>query len=158
MLYQGEYMDIKISSFTIPVASLSLLDTLGVLILIPVMDKLVYPLLAKFEIRPSQLQRIGFGMILATASMACAGGLELFRVSRCCVTQHRPGDENENGTKIADITIFYQVPQYTLIGLSEVFTSITGMYAFRHQIAVKVPSWFHLQPKQYKIRGSQVGS
>ena len=125
-------MNIKINNFTIPVASLSLFDILSVLVLIPIMDKLVYPLLAKFGIRPSQLQRIGFGMLLATASMVCAGGLELYRVKQCCMYQHRPSESNENGTEVANITIFYQVPQYTLIGLSEVFTSVTGMYAFLH--------------------------
>ena len=120
-------MDIQIYSFNFPIASLSLLDTLGVLIIIPIMDKLVYPLLAKFEIRPCQLQRIGLGMIIAAASMVCAGVLELYRVKQCCIYQHRPGDDNGNGTQVANITIFYQVPQYTLIGLSEVFTVVTGL-------------------------------
>ena len=133
MISQGENMDIKIDSFCIPIVSLSVPDILTVLILVPIMDKLVYPLLAKFEICPSQLQRIGFGMILATASMVYAGGLELYRVKQCCVYQHRPYG-NENGTQVADMTIFYQVPQYTFIGLSEVFTVITGMYAFLHQM------------------------
>ena len=118
-------MDITIGSFRIPIASLSLLDTLGVLILIPIVEKLVYPCLGRFGIRPSQLQRIGFGMLIATASMACAGGMEIFRIKNCCMLQQR-GDKNE--TEVANITIFYQVPQYTLIGLSEVFTSITGKH------------------------------
>jgi peptide/histidine transporter 3/4 len=130
MIYQGEMMDINLNNFQIPIASLSLLDTLGVLLLIPVMDKLVYPLLAKFEIRPSQLQRIGVGMVIATASMACAGGLELYRVDQCCIYQHREGDDDKNGTEVSRLIIFYQVPQYFLIGLSEVFTSITGMYQY----------------------------
>ena len=132
-------MDIQINGFVIPVASLSVLDILAVLAIVPIMNKLVYPLLAKFEIRPSLLQRIGFGMILTTASMVCAGGLELYRVKQCCMYQHRPGDDNENGTEVANITIFYQMPQYALIGLSEVFTSIAGMYAFLRQNAVKIP-------------------
>ena len=132
-------MDIEINGFLIPIASLTLFDILSVLVLIPIMDKLVYPLLAKFEIRPSQLQRIGFGMLLATASMVCAGGLELYRVNQCCMYQHRQNDGNENGTEVANITVFYQVPQYALIGLSEVFTAVTGMCAFLHQNAAKIP-------------------
>ena len=118
-------MDITIGSLRIPIASLSLLDTLGVLILIPIVDKLIYPCLGRFGIRPSQLQRIGFGMLIATASMVCAGGMEIFRIRNCCIFQPR-GDKND--TQVANITIFYQVPQYTLIGLSEVFTSITGKH------------------------------
>ena len=113
------------NSFKIPIASLSLLDILAILLLIPIFDKLVYPLLGRFNLRPSQLVRIGFGMLIAASSMACAGALEWYRVGYCCISQLRG---TENNTQVADITIFAQIPQYTLIGLSEVFTSITGMY------------------------------
>ena len=125
MVYQGKYMDIYIGkSLQIPVASLGILDTLGVLVLIPIVDKLIYPCLARFNFRPSQLQRIGIGMLIATASMVCAGGMEVFRIRNCCMFQSR-GDKN---IQVASISIFYQVPQYTLIGLSEVFASVTGKY------------------------------
>ena len=125
MIYQGKYMDIYLGKgFYIPIASLSLFNTLGVLILIPIVDKALYPLLAKCGIHLSQLQRIGVGMLVTTASMLCAGGLEFSRVDHCCILQNR----GDNDTRVADISIFYQIPQYTLIGLSEVFTSITGTY------------------------------
>ena len=125
MLYQGYYMDINLgNSFQIPIAFLSVLDTLGVLILIPIVDKLIYPCLARFNFRPSQLQRIGMGMLVAIASMACAGGMEVFRIKNCCMFQSR---EDKN-IQVSSISIFYQVPQYTLIGLSEVFASVTGKY------------------------------
>ena len=125
MVYQGEYMDIEVGNgVRIPIASLSLLDTLGVLILIPIVEKVLYPLLAKCGIHLSRLQRIGVGMLIASASMLCAGGLEFSRVDHCCIWQKR----GDNDTEVADLIIFYQIPQYTLIGLSEVFTSITGTY------------------------------
>lgn len=116
-------MDIKLGNFNIPIASLSAIGTLGILILIPFMEKLVYPLLAKFDIRPSQLQRIGLGMVISTASMACAGGIEWYRVQQCCSLEDR-GDIHL--TNVSRITIFYQVPQYTLQALSEVLVSVTG--------------------------------
>ena len=131
-------MDIRINGVDIPIASLSVIDPLCILVLVPIIDKLVYPLLAKFEICPSQLQRIGFGMIIATVSMVCAGGIEWFRVKQCCMYQDRPGEHNKNGTQVANITIFYQVPQCTLIVLSEIFTVATGMYGFP-LCAVKIP-------------------
>ena len=118
-------MDIEVGNgVKIPIASLSLFDTLVVLILIPIVDTVLYPLLAKCGIRLSQLQRIGVGMLFTTASMLCAGGLEFSRVDHCCILQKR----GDNDTQVADYSIFYQIPQYTLIGLSEVFTSITGTY------------------------------
>ena len=124
MLYQGKYTDINLgNSFKIPVASLSLFDTVGVVIFIPIVQKLINPCLARFGIRPNQLQHIGFGMLIATASMVYAGGIEILRIRSCCMLQPR-GDNNH--TEVVNMSIFYQVPQYTLIGLSEVFTSITG--------------------------------
>ena len=70
-------MDIEINGFLIPIASLAAFDAIAVVVFVPIMDILVYPLLAKFEIHPSSLQRIGFGMIIATASMVCAGGVRI---------------------------------------------------------------------------------
>ena len=120
-------MDISFTpSFQIPIASLSVFDTIAVLSFIPIMDKIVYPLLAKCNIRLGRLHRIGIGMVITTLSMVCAGGIELLRVDQCCMEQHRLPDNNI--TIVSNITIFYQVPQYALIGLSEVFTSVTGKY------------------------------
>ena len=110
--------------FYIPIASLVLLAIFGVLILVPIVDKALYPLLAQFGIHPSQLQRIGVGMLITTAGMLCAGGLQFSRVDHCCIWQK----QGDNDTRVADFSIFYQIPQYTLIGLSEVFASITGTY------------------------------
>ena len=119
MIHQGNYMDIHI-----PITPHSAFDILGVIILIPIVDKALYPLLAKCGIHLSQLQRIGMGMVINTASMLCASWLEFSRVENCCILQKR----GDNYTQVANISIFYQIPQYTLIGFSEVFTSITGTY------------------------------
>ena len=125
VIYQGQYMDISLTpSFEIPIASLFVFDTIAVLSFIPIMDKIIYPLLTKCNIRLGRLHRIGIGMVITTLSMVCAGGIEMLRVHQCCKEQDR---SSENIT-IANITVFYQVPQYALIGLSEVLTSVTGKY------------------------------
>ena len=126
MVFQAKYMDIKLGQFEIPIAYLFLVNTVSVLLIIPVMDKIVYPLLGYFNIHLSQLQRIGIGMLVATASMACAGGIEVYRKDHCCILQERHGEDKP--LNVSDASIFYQVPQYFLIGLSEVFSSISGMY------------------------------
>ena len=120
-------MDISLTpSFEIPIASLFVFDTIAVLSFIPIMDKIIYPLLTKCNIRLGRLHRIGIGMVITTLSMVCAGGIEMLRKEQCCKEQLRPPDNNI--TIVSNITIFYQVPQYALIGLSEVFTSVTGKY------------------------------
>lgn len=131
MIYQGKYMDITLTSdFQIPISSLSVFITIAVLVWIPILNKIVHPFLAKCNIRLDKLQRIGIGMAITTLSMVCAGGIEMFRVDQCCMEQLRP--PNPNSTTVSNITVFYQVPQYALIGLSEVFTSITGKFLFAY--------------------------
>ena len=128
MVYQGKYMDISFgSNVKIPIASLLLPDGIAVFVFIPIMDKLVYPMLSKHKIHLSKLQRIGIGMVIAASSMVCAGVIELYRTEQCCMEQQRSSDPNKT-LVISNITIFYQVPQYTLMGLSEVFTLVTGKY------------------------------
>ena len=118
MIYQGKYMDISLS--------LSVFITIAVLVWIPILNKIVHPFLAKCNIRLDKLQRIGIGMAITTLSMVCAGGIEMLRVDQCCMEQLRPTDNN--ATIVSNITIFYQVPQYALIGLAYVFTSLTGKF------------------------------
>ena len=127
MIYQGKYMDISLTSdFQIPISSLSVFITIAVLVWIPILNKIVHPFLAKCNIRLDKLQRIGIGMAITTLSMVCAGGIEMLRVDQCCMEQLRPTDNN--ATIVSNITIFYQVPQYALIGLAYVFTSLTGKF------------------------------
>ena len=58
-LLQGEVMDISINSFQIPVASLSLFDAAVIILLVPLVDIVIFPFMAKFGLRPTMLQRIG---------------------------------------------------------------------------------------------------
>ena len=56
---QGERMNIKVGSGHVPVAVLTRFDTIIIIILIPIMESLVYPLLERMNRSPSHLQRIG---------------------------------------------------------------------------------------------------
>lgn len=56
---QGERMDAKLGSVIMPIAVLNVFNTIIILILIPIMDKVVYPFLAKYNRSPTHLQRIG---------------------------------------------------------------------------------------------------
>ncbi|XP_078366305.1 solute carrier family 15 member 4-like isoform X2 [Oculina patagonica] len=126
-LIQATYMKLKLENFTVPAASLSIFDIVAVLTLIPIMDHVVYPLLSYCGIRFTPLRRIGVGMLFAAASVIVAGVIEIERRN----TWHDGGfevqkvfDENRNASSLS---IFWQVPQFILIGSSEVLTSITGL-------------------------------
>jgi peptide/histidine transporter 3/4 len=128
-LIQAQYMKINLGfDFSLPAASLSIFDILSVLILIPFMDKVVYPLLRYIGFHFTPLRRIGVGMVFASASVAVAGLVEIKRRQNYenghIVIQHLFNKQ----FNASDMTVFYQVPQFILIGTSEVFTSITGIY------------------------------
>jgi len=126
-LIQATYMRLKFQHFTIPAASLSLFDIVAVLSFIPIMDHVVYPLLQYCGLRFTPLRRIGVGMLLAAASVVVAGVIETKRrntweqghfIVQCVF------NENHNASSL---NVFWQVPQFMLIGSSEVLTSITGL-------------------------------
>ena len=62
-LLQGEVMDISIGSFQIPVASLSLFDSAVIILLVPLLDVVIFPFIARFGLRPTMLQRIGENLV-----------------------------------------------------------------------------------------------
>ena len=119
-------MRLEFESFTIPAASLAIFDVVSVLIFIPIMDRVIYPLVQYCGIQLTPLRKIGAGMLLAAASVGVAGVIEMKRKdvwesggTYCQVVF----DEPRNASSL---NIFWQVPQFVLIGSSEVLTSITG--------------------------------
>ncbi|CAH3103500.1 unnamed protein product [Porites lobata] len=110
-------------------AWLTLVDVSFVLILIPIMDKLVYPWLDRKGWGLSIFTRISIGFLFAVGSMVVAGIVEIKRRNddHHCVTQTIA---NVNYT--ACMSIYYQIPQYGLIGVSEVFASVAALeFAYR---------------------------
>ena len=128
---QGEKMDTRVgnSTFHIPAASLSIFDTLSVLFWVPIYDRIIVPFARRFSGHKSgltQLQRMGIGLFISIFSMLSAGILELIRLR--LVKKH---DYYE--VKEMPMSIFWQVPQYFLIGCAEVFTFIGQLEFFYEQ-------------------------
>lgn len=91
------------------------------------MDRIIFPLLEKFGKKPTQLQRLGFGMVIITISFLISGGLEIARkrdIEKNGFFKQKIGEKYYNASHV---TILWQVPQFALTGASEVFTSITGL-------------------------------
>ncbi|EXJ89466.1 POT family proton-dependent oligopeptide transporter [Capronia epimyces CBS 606.96] len=107
------------------------LDPIALLILIPICDKFVYPLLLRAGIRFTPLKKITAGFGVGSASMVVAALIQhyIYVKSPC-------GKHATNGDCIAergppDLSVWVQTPAYVLIALAEIFTSITGLeYAF----------------------------
>lgn len=127
---QGNTMDLHIdNSFEIPSASLSLFDTISVIFWVPIYDRLIVPLARKFTGHKNgftQLQRIAIGLVISIFAMLTAGTLELVRLRE--VKKH-----NYYELKHIPMSIFWQVPQYFIIGCAEVFTFIGQLKFFYEQ-------------------------
>ncbi|ESW18736.1 hypothetical protein PHAVU_006G065900 [Phaseolus vulgaris] len=128
---QGQTMNTHVgnSSFKIPPASLSIFDTLSVIFWVPVYDRIIVPVARKFTGHRNgitQLQRMGVGLFLSIFSMVAAAILELIRLKM--VRRH-----NYYQLEEVPMTIFWQVPQYFVIGCAEVFYFIGQLEFFYEQ-------------------------
>lgn len=190
-------MDLSLKPFLpstkIAVSTLNLFDTLGIILLVPFFDRVVYPFFHRHGHPLSQLQRFGAGFIFAALAMVTAGLLEIYRKSQApsetpyptnstdtstisFLEQHISACQNlddfnpfayqswfaaggsssstpppaacvqigpslpdgslplssiscEDVPLVSPVSVFWQVPQFLLIGVSEILTSITS-YAF----------------------------
>ncbi|GMJ00804.1 NRT1/ PTR family 8.1, ARABIDOPSIS THALIANA PEPTIDE TRANSPORTER 1, peptide transporter 1 [Hibiscus trionum] len=128
---QGERMDTRVghSNFHIPPASLSIFDTLSVIFWVPIYDRIIVPTVRKFTGHKNgltQLQRMGIGLFISIFAMVAAAILEQERLK--IVKEH-----NYYNVKEMPLTIFWQVPQYFLIGCAEVFFFIGQLEFFYEQ-------------------------
>ena len=128
---QGQTMDTHVgnSKFKIPPASLSIFDTLSVIFWVPVYDQILVPVARKFTGHKNgltQLQRMGTGLFISIFSMVAAAILELIRLRM--VRRHNYYQLDE-----VPMSIFWQVPQYFIIGCAEVFTFIGQLEFFYEQ-------------------------
>lgn len=113
--------------FSIPAAWLMLFNVVFLIIFIPLLNHLIYPCLTRRGIQIGMLTRMGIGMMCAALSMVIAGILEIYRVK--FIQKHYVVHQIIENTTFtaADMSILWQIPQYSLIGISEVFASVSGM-------------------------------
>ncbi|KAK0717745.1 MFS peptide transporter-like protein Ptr2 [Lasiosphaeria miniovina] len=108
------------------------LNPISIIILIPLMDFVLYPLIARCGVNLTPIKKITAGFVLAALSMvaACVTQYYIYRMSPC-------GDHINASVKAgrkdcaAPFTVWIQIFPYALIGLSEVLASITKLeYAY----------------------------
>ncbi|XP_022897165.1 protein NRT1/ PTR FAMILY 7.3-like [Olea europaea var. sylvestris] len=123
---QGAAMNREISSFHIPPASMTAFDIISTSTFILCYEKVIVPLYIKLTRRepnpPSELQRIGIGMVISIIGMIVAGLVEQYRL--------RYADVRETSS----LSIFWQIPQYVLVGVSEAFIYVAQWEFFASQI------------------------
>lgn len=115
---QGELMDHQVggSAFVIPPAMLQSSITVSIILLMPLYDRMIIPLISLITGDSkgiTVLQRIGVGMVLSIVAMAIAALVESRR-------RHLVAGQ---------MNIAWLLPQYVLLGVSDVFT-VVGMQEF----------------------------
>ena len=96
-------------SFEVIPAQMQALNPLLVMILIPVNNLLLFPMLRKFGIEPSPLRRMTAGIVLSAAAWIVVGNLQVALDA---------GDP---------VSIAWQIAPYALLTLGEVLVSATGL-------------------------------
>ncbi|CAL9006856.1 unnamed protein product [Prunus brigantina] len=124
---QGAAMDRRVSNFHIPPASMTAFDIVSTSLFIILYDKLIVPLYTKVTKRepkpPSALQRIGIGLTIGIVGLIIAGFVERKRLKYA----------NNSGEETSSLSIFWQTPQYVLVGVSEAFVYVSQMEFYSSQ-------------------------
>ncbi|XP_042301763.1 solute carrier family 15 member 3 [Sceloporus undulatus] len=132
-IFQNSYLNNSALSaavdggYTLPDAWLLLANVVVLLILVPLKDRVIDPFLAKRKLLPSALKRMAVGMFFGLGSVILAGLLETKRLQYVNNNQTISQRIGKDDYIAAPLSIWWQVPQYLLIGISEIFASIPGL-------------------------------
>uniref|UniRef100_A0A1D1YXP9 Putative peptide transporter ptr2 n=1 Tax=Anthurium amnicola TaxID=1678845 RepID=A0A1D1YXP9_9ARAE len=106
------------------------LNSISLIILVPLTDKVFYPTLQKFGIIIRPVTRMFIGFMLAAVAMAYTAIVQhLIYSAGPCYTN--TGCKIDGVAVPNNVNVWIQSPCYILIGFSEIFASITGLsYAY----------------------------
>ncbi|KAI9790409.1 MAG: peptide transporter ptr2 [Candelina submexicana] len=109
------------------------IDPLTIVIFIPIMDRLIYPLLRRWKITFKPITRITMGFFVGSLAMAYAAIVQhlIYQRGPCYEAPLACDAAGPHGAIPNSIHVAVQTPAYLFIGLSEIFASITGLeYAY----------------------------
>ncbi|KAJ2957341.1 hypothetical protein NQZ79_g6945 [Umbelopsis isabellina] len=103
------------------------IDPIALIILIPIMDRLVYPGFRRIGVHFRPIMRIATGFFFASVAMAYTAGIQSKVYSSPPYYNYPSQGDGPNY-----ISAGYQVPSYVFIAISEIFAAITGYeYAYK---------------------------
>ncbi|GAU23878.1 hypothetical protein TSUD_35490 [Trifolium subterraneum] len=122
---QGNTMNLKLGSFTVPASSIPVIPLIFLCTLIPIYELFFVPFARKITHHPSgvtQLQRVGVGLVLSSISMTIAGIIEVKRRNQGIKDPSKP------------ISLFWLSFQYAIFGIADMFT-LVGLLEFFYREA-----------------------
>jgi len=109
------------------------LNPISIIVLVPIFDKIIYPFLRKRGIDFTPIKRIYAGFLVAGLAMVYASVLQHFiGKTSPCGPEEPSACYNDDGTQNpSPINVWVVSGPYILVGMSEIFASITSLeYAF----------------------------
>jgi len=108
------------------------LNPLSLVIMIPIMERIIYPGLRRMKINFTPVKRMALGFIIASLAMVYTTVIQYYIYKKGACGRFASTCVDENDEPIAaPLNVWLQAPSYVIIGISEIFTSITGLeYAF----------------------------
>ncbi|KAI5076428.1 hypothetical protein GOP47_0008493 [Adiantum capillus-veneris] len=132
-LLQANTMDRRMfGSFKIPPASMTVFGMLAIMICLPIYDKVVLPYARQVtgtERGITFLQRIGIGNAMSVSAMVLAGLVESQR--RVIARRHGLLDKPKD---VVPMSVFWLVPQLSLMGIGEAFNGVGQTEFFYDQV------------------------
>nr|CCA20815.1 Protondependent Oligopeptide Transporter (POT) Family putative [Albugo laibachii Nc14] len=138
---QGCQMDLRFASTAssstplLSSAMLSILDSSVILAFIPIFDKIVYPFLHSVGMEPTLLRKIGAGLFCSILAMLMAAWIEYKRKQAGSI-ENIPSNcaASHEALPMSAISVWWQTPQYLLIGIGEILTSISAYDLFYSEV------------------------
>lgn len=130
---QGSGMDTALGSLRVAAATVSVLDSLAVIIWVLLYDLVIGPFFKRIGRPISRLVRIGIGFCIAILAMVVAAVVEIERLKVVQNNNMQDIDPSSDGAPIVPMSVWWQIPQYFLIGASEVFAMIGSLELFYSQ-------------------------
>jgi dipeptide/tripeptide permease len=111
---QATRMDLKFFRWELQPEQLTVINPLEIMIFIPLFDQVIYPAMQarRWDIRP--LRRMSWGMILTAASFFLSGLVDSAIESAFAKQEEK-------------VSVFWQLPQITILAVGEIFISVTGL-------------------------------
>eukprot|EP00121_Abeoforma_whisleri_P015748 Awhi_evm1s14483 len=137
---QGCQMNNNIfGDWTLAPSQLNTFNCLIIVILIPIVDKGLYPLMDKVGFPLTKLRRVGVGLFFVNLAVLVAGFLEIARkaapsTGEVSICSSCDGIDCDDAIYTNDINMLIQLPQYMLVGVGEIFAAITYYDLFYSEV------------------------
>jgi POT family proton-dependent oligopeptide transporter len=118
-------------TYGIPNDIMTNINPITTIVLLPILDRAVFPYLRKLGMPVRHVDRITVGFLLSSLSMLYAAIIQRTIYTAPPCYDHPRSPDCMDGEVPNEVSVFLQVPAYVLLAISEILASIAGIeYAY----------------------------